>query len=276
MSELIKKIIKLVCKLKIGGWLISKIIILGRVLEFQYQKRNFDEQKYKKELGTIVLNGYFKGMEYPFTKSLTSSYFPKIIGSYEFELNNVWETIFSRKFSTYIDIGCAEGYYAVGMGRKNPDSKILAFDTNSEAITLCKELAAKNNVNNIIYGSSINAVELGNVCNEQKDCFILCDVDGYEKYLFNSENINSFRNTTLLIETHDLFDIEITGYLKSVFNATHELTIIKSIDDIEKAYTYGFGMNYDLLTKKILFCEGRMAIQEWFYLAPKTSLNITL
>jgi hypothetical protein len=39
MSDVIKKIVQFICKLKFGGWLITKFIIIGRNFEFQYQKR---------------------------------------------------------------------------------------------------------------------------------------------------------------------------------------------------------------------------------------------
>ena len=53
------------------------------------------------------------------------------------------------KFDQIIDIGCAEGYYAVGFA-KFTDSHVHAYDINEEAITFAKNLASINNVDHKI------------------------------------------------------------------------------------------------------------------------------
>ena len=48
--------------------------------------------------------------------------------------------------STVLNIGCAEGYYAVGLARRMPQARVLAFDINRTAQDTCRALAAKNGV----------------------------------------------------------------------------------------------------------------------------------
>jgi hypothetical protein len=45
-----------------------------------------------------------------------------------------------------IDVGCAEGYYAVGMARRMPATRVLAFDLDLNTQRVCTELIAKNKV----------------------------------------------------------------------------------------------------------------------------------
>ena len=46
-------------------------------------------------------------------------------------------------YQTVVNVGCAEGYYAIGMARLMPNSLFLAFDINPKAIECCRELARK-------------------------------------------------------------------------------------------------------------------------------------
>ena len=38
-----------------------------------------------------------------------------LLGTWELELAEVWELIFANDFSVMVDVGAAEGYYAIGM-----------------------------------------------------------------------------------------------------------------------------------------------------------------
>jgi hypothetical protein len=102
---------------------------------------------------------------------------------------------------------------------------------------------------------------------------IICDCEGFEKALFNPSNIQNLKTCYLLIETHDFIDITISGTLIELFSPTHGITVIKSLDDIEKVrvYDYEEARSLSLATKLKLFSERRPAIMEWLYLTPKES-----
>ena len=74
----------------------------------------------------------------------------------------------------------------------------------------------------------------------------------------------------LLIEIHDMKDIEISTTIRQCFAKTHKIEIIESLDDIKKALTYSYKEleSYDLATRKLLLAENRAAIMDWFYLTP--------
>ena len=83
--------------------------------------------------GMAVRHGVFAGMSYPDGKSTGSVLVPKLLGSYEVELEPVWKSLFTSDYDTIVDVGCAEGYYAVGFARRRPASHIFAYDTNDHA-----------------------------------------------------------------------------------------------------------------------------------------------
>ena len=74
----------------------------------------------------IVRNGPFAGMRYPGVQSVCSTIVPKLIGCYEKELHSVIELICSQQYNSVVDIGCAEGYYAVGLAMRLQNAQLFA------------------------------------------------------------------------------------------------------------------------------------------------------
>jgi hypothetical protein len=217
----------------------------------------------------VVKNGPFKGMQYPEKNSIGSALFPKLLGSYESELHKIIDLCIDKKYTDIVDIGCAEGYYAVGMAIRLSNANIYAYDTDPQALSLTSSMFKINNINQ-------NRIFIGNLCDEKtlmsiplkEKALIISDCEGYEKHLFTEKSVEFLSNHDLLIEVHDMFDIEISSYLSELFKDTHKLYTIYSIDDIQKAKTYNYDEINDcnLPTKKILLEEGRESIMEWFYL----------
>jgi len=224
----------------------------------------------------IVKHGPFQGMKYPGINSISSSIFPKLMGSYERELASVLTKICRSNYSEIIDVGCAEGYYAVGLALRHPNSQIYAFDTDVQAQALCQEMAALNDVQSdrFIINGLFDIQELRKFHFSGKS-LIVCDCEGFEKNLFTPDAPNLLSNHELLIETHDCIDIEISSYLYSIFKDTHHIDIVSSTDDIQKAkyYEYDELSNCTLEIRKILLAERRATIMEWFYMIPKTLQN---
>src|SRR5258708_39673128 len=74
-----------------------------------------------------VLSGPFLGMPY-LNEIIWGPITPKWIGSYEAELHSVVEQLIAGEYREIVNVGCAEGYYAVGLASRIPKVKVLAFD----------------------------------------------------------------------------------------------------------------------------------------------------
>lgn len=232
----------------------------------------FDEIK-KVFPDLVVKHGTFAGMKYPKMESVGSALFPKLLGSYEKELEPLFEEICRKSYTEIVDVGCAEGYYAVGLAVKIPTAKVFAYDTNEEAISLCRQMAELNGVGERVETRDFcDAKELQNIKFTEK-ALIVSDCEGYEKELFTKETAAALRNHDLLIETHDFIDITISDRIRELFETTHNIKVIESIDDIKKARTYDYPeiRGYDLATKKELLAEHRPSIMEWFFLESKNA-----
>ena len=257
-----------IIKEKIISFFIKKNILdpwIDKPVNYKKMDRLFKDK--------VVLNGPFIGMKYPKLESNGSSLYPKLLGSYEKEIQYLIYKLINNNYSKVVDIGSAEGYYAVGFALKSPKSIIMAFDSDSVALENCKNMAKQNHV--------LDRVQLSSWCSKEillkedlKNSLIISDCEGYEKELFlDNDIVKHLKDTTLLIETHDHVDINISNKLKSYFSNSHKVESIYSLDDFSKLKNYEFSClkDFDLRTKKEIIFEGRGYIQEWLILYPKQS-----
>ena len=98
-----------------------------------------------RETNCVVRTGPFQGMKY-IGKSTSSVLIPKLLGIYERELHPVIEYATSRPFQTIVDIGAAEGYYCVGLARRMPQTRVVAYEMDEAGRQRLKELAGLNHV----------------------------------------------------------------------------------------------------------------------------------
>lgn len=193
---------------------------------------------------------------------------PKILGCYERELHQIFEEACHDDYSVIVDIGCAEGYYAVGLALRIPSVQVYAFDIDHDAQTLCREMSSINGVSDRI---SVNAfcdsIVLGKIPFGKK-AFIISDCEGYERQLFTAELLPLLMYHDLLIEVHDFIDPGISSYLWDLFASTHVINVIESVSDVVKAHTYFSSKVCDcsLDVRRQLFAENRPTIMEWYYL----------
>ena len=219
----------------------------------------------------VVKNGPFSGMKYPKLESAGSAFLPKLLGSYEKELEPIFNKIIQDDFTDIIDTGCAEGYYAVGLAMKKPSVKVKAFDTDPKAQELCKEMAQLNGVADRVYvNGTLTPESLMNMEFKGK-ALVISDCEGYEKNLFTKEVAQKLKNHHLLIEVHDIIDLEISETLRKNFAETHNIEVITSTDDLEKMRSYNFKelSKYSKSEKLFILQEARGHIMEWFYATPK-------
>lgn len=95
--------------------------------------------------GLTVQSGPFRGMVLPARTSwLDGDITPKILGCYEAELHAAVDRAAERQPTVVINVGCAEGFYAVGLARLFPHARVYAFDTHERARAVCREAADAN------------------------------------------------------------------------------------------------------------------------------------
>ena len=218
-----------------------------------------------------ILHGPFEGMVYKNDQFICSAIPPKLLGSYEREIHEWLYEILGKQFDGIIDVGCAEGYYAVGFAWKMKNARVYAYDINEQARQQCQKLAAANQVTNRVeIRTFCDQEELNKVVAGQR-FLIISDCEGYEKQLFAESNIKSLAQSEILIEVHDFMDITILPYLRKLFSATHDIREIESIDDLRKMdrYQYPELEGRDINERYKIIAEWRKRIMIWMYITPK-------
>ena len=177
-------------------------------------------------LGRVVQSGPFAGMLYV-PQAVGSAFVPKLVGSYEEELHEVITSALSHEYQSVIDIGCAEGYYAIGVAVHMPEARVYAFDIDSRARKLCTEMARANGVSDrVSVRGACDMAELGKLTGAR--CLCIVDCEGCEIHLLRPDLVPGLRNCDLLVELHDFIDPSISPTIVSRFSATHEINFLKS------------------------------------------------
>jgi len=213
----------------------------------------------------------FRGMRYPQAISVGSTLVPKLIGSYEKELHTFIDRICNVPYTAIVDIGCAEGYYAIGLAMRIRGATVYAFDTHAEAIARCRAMAELNGVSSRVVTGEFCSPETLASLDLGSRALIVCDCEGFEGKLFTRQTVGALADHDVLVELHDFLDIELSSSIREVFSETHDIHAVKSVDDLEKAHTYVYEEleGFDLASRKILLAETRPAVMEWFFMTPR-------
>lgn len=152
---------------------------------------------------------------------------PYLVGSQEEELHELLEWLMDRRPSRVVDIGCAEGYYAVGLAVRLPEAEVIAYDIDPLARDLCEETARLNEVATRVHvRGECTTADLRALAGP--NTLLVLDCEGAELELLEPESIPGLRNTVILVELHDFIDPTITPTICDRFEPTHEATLIVS------------------------------------------------
>jgi hypothetical protein len=170
-----------------------------------------------------VQAGPFTGMRYV-ADSVGSAYIPKLLGIYENELTAEVESICQRKPGLIVDIGAAEGYYAVGLAVRNPQAKVVAFEMEPKGQATLREMTRLNQVaSRVEVRGKCEPADLSAILGEAPRPIVVCDVEGYEARLLDLQTVPALAQAAMLVELHDFIVPGITEELKRRFEATHRI-----------------------------------------------------
>lgn len=184
----------------------------------------------------VVLAGPFRGMKYV-TSSIGSMWWPKILGTYERELAVIVDELCLDAPARIIDIGAAEGYYAVGFAWRCPQSRVIAFEGEASGRALQHELATLNGVaaRLTLHGYCDHAALRPELIGAQTG-LIICDIEGGELALLNPAQLPELAtgHWTLLVEIHHHVHPEIARTLIERFRTTHVAEEISSVPRVAR------------------------------------------
>lgn len=218
----------------------------------------------------MVIRGPFSSMV--FTPGLYAvSATAKLLGTYEEELKETVDMLATLKPRYIINIGCGDGYYAVGFALRCPEARILAFDTEASARATCSANAILNGVaDRLRMGGGCTTKKLSRL--PLKGSLLIVDCEGYETELLDPHQVTGLLGSYMLVELHDnQGETRIRDILISRFVSTHT---VASIASRERDYrTYPELCHFDPTLGKAVIDEFRGSqVQDhrWLLLSPVT------
>jgi Ribosomal protein L11 methyltransferase (PrmA) len=188
---------------------------------------------------------------------------PQLLGVYEQELHGALEGFLTKNPSTIINVGCAEGYYAIGLGLRLPHARIWAFDVDPRAQEACRANAVLNGINNRIeVAGACSPTELGRIATIDSNILAVLDCEGAELALVTaSTSVAALQHADMLVEIHDFLDNTILPSMMTSLASTHRLSLVFS--GARNPHAFPFLDKCADIDKWLLVCENRPEIQKW-------------
>jgi hypothetical protein len=218
--------------------------------------------------GSVVQGGPFKGMKY-IPDSEDGCLMPKLLGCYEEELTPAIEGFLKAGFDRAVDVGCASGYFLVGLAFRQSKAEVFGFDTDLAASARCARNIALNGL-----GSQVT---LGGFCTPdhlngliQGRTLLVIDCEGAEYELLDPSKVPNLRGCDMIVELHDFINDKISATLRDRFTSTHSIEVIRAQDRSLDAVQYPA---LATLPKSVWFeavTERRPCVMEWMVLRSNT------
>jgi hypothetical protein len=216
--------------------------------------------------GLRVRHGPFAGMRYPKTSLGATVLVPKLLGSFETELHPILDGLLDLQIDTVVNIGCAEGYYAVGLAMQLPSVHVYAFDTDPNARHLCAKMAQMNGVRDrlrLADGATTAALRSISL----KHAFVLADCEGCELEVLDPGSVPDLARAYVLVELHDFIEPGTSDEIRRRFEASHDIRVVDS--QRRNAAEYPELASLSQKNAAAAVSEGRPAGMQWAWMRPR-------
>jgi hypothetical protein len=222
-----------------------------------------------------VLAGPFRGMRY-FNEVTWGSLIPKWVGTYEMELHPWIRRIVERPPRIVIDVGCAEGFYAVGLARLLPGVLVFAFDVDFISRQQLKKLCSLNGV--------ADQIKISGWCSHSEverlaaggNALLIADIEGHETLLLDPIACPSLASTRILVELHPVFGRTVEDSRREFearFASTHRSEELASVSRSAANGKHLLPLGFQTREIPALLEEYRGVAQSWLLLSPIYSPN---
>lgn len=217
--------------------------------------------------GETIYDGPFKGMAYVH-KTSEGALMPRLLGTYESELHPYIDAFAEQGLDCVIDVGCAEGYYAVGLARRMPGVTVYAHDVDEQAWASCAELAAKNGVaERVVIGGEFQPEDFQRFAGRR--ALVMVDTEGAELAILQPDRGPALKDMRIIVETHDPFTPGALATLRARFEATHD---ILRVDPGPKVFNSPWWLKeLGHLDQLLAIWEWRAFPTPWLVMTPKSA-----
>ena len=176
-----------------------------------------------------------------------------------------------------MNVGAADGYYAVGLALRLPEARVVAFEALQEMHAPIEAAAHTNGVQRrIALRGRCELDQLrAELTNAAPPTLIFMDIEGGEVALLDPAAAPELRQVDILVETHDMYVEGCTTELTARFRATHDIeqytTRARTLSDFPARFIRWLTRLAPRLAVELMN-ERRPAPQHWLYMRVKANL----
>ncbi len=207
---------------------------LRRVVPERFRPIGYLTHLVRTRTNRMVRRGPFRGMRYV-EAAVGSAYLPKLLGTYERELASIIEEICRLRPGLVIDMGAAEGYYAVGLACRTA-AQVIAFERDAAGRAALQAMASLNRVRERIdvrgkcgpaeLEAALEWAPVEVESRQNQPVVVVCDVEGDEDRLLDPMTVPGLGRVFLVVETHEFISPGVTDRIQRRFERTHAATQI--------------------------------------------------
>jgi hypothetical protein len=219
-------------------------------------------RKLQAEYGNTVRGGPFAGLILLDDWPLRSAPALLLFGSYERQLHSALEEALAEPHAGIVDIGCADGYYAVGFALRAPSSTVYAYDLARSAREATRQLAASNGVaDRVTVRGRFRRLPRADIG------FVFCDIEGGEKSLLSDELARQLALARIIVELHEDAAPGVLDLLRRRFRGSHDFVHVgqQPIDPASVPELRGLSQE----EQRLAVSEFRSPNDRWAILRPK-------
>jgi len=190
-----------------------------------------------------------------------------VIGCYEEQLHQPLEELIAGSPDLIVNIGSAEGTYAVGLARRLPDAQVLAVDVEAVALEAVRANAALNGVEARVRAVlNLDPAGLEAILRESVRPAVFVDCEGCEKTFLDPLLVPSLQRAPVLVELHEAIVPGIGSLLKERLSGTHK--IVEITESGRNPHQYELLRPMSSIDKWLLVSEGRSETMTWLWCTP--------
>ncbi len=174
--------------------------------------------------GDVVRRGPFAGMKLVDRRAWgDGDRAGVLLGLYEANLHEPILDAVAKRPELVINIGCADGTYAVGLARLLPDAEIHAFDIDPRAGEVCMAAARLNGVEGRLHFSEHCTSTTLRTLLAGKRGLIVSDCEGAEADIIDLSAIPALSATNMIVECHRSGEFDTATVLMDRLRMTHDV-----------------------------------------------------
>lgn len=223
---------------------------------------------------STVQRGLFKGLKLgpnPWWGGLDLG--SQCLGYYEQEILELISELPDESTKIFIDIGAADGYYAVGMLLSKKAEKCICFETSALGQAAIRDAWILNGAPGEleIYGLASQTALLSLPELENRKTLVLIDIEGGEFDLLTEAVINKLADSIVIIEVHEWETDFLTNYEALIYRLRKKFNLF-TIPRINKKVVDDANLrDFTDDNRQLLVSERRPSNMRFLFLTPTNS-----